>query len=293
MRIGIGTAQLGMKYGIANKSSLLTTKNFEKILEYSIKKKINLIDTANSYGDSEIKIGRLILKNKKLKQFKIISKLNNLRKFDQKNINNNILKLVNSSLTRLKVKKIEGILIHDINDLKSSKSEKIMNSFIKIKKKGLVKKIGFSAYKIKDLLKYSKKFKFDFIQFPLNIFDQRILDKKVLKELKYRDVEIHIRSIYLQGLLLISKNNLPYNFKKNLYLKRWHKFLSDNKISAIEACADFIKLNKIYSKAIVGFDNYKQFLEFFKHFSNRKKLNLNYKYLAVNRTKLINPSKWR
>ena len=156
-----------------------------------------------------------------------------------------------------------------------------------------MKKIGFSSYKTKDLLKYTKKFKFDFIQFPLNILDQRILDQKVLKELRYRDVEIHIRSIYLQGLLLISKNNLPSNFKKNLYLKRWHKFLLENKISAIEACADFIKINKIYSKAIVGFDNYKQFLEFFKHFSKRKTLNLNYKYLAVNRTKLVNPSKWR
>ncbi|MDA9172824.1 aldo/keto reductase [Candidatus Pelagibacter sp.] len=292
MKIGIGTAQLGMKYGIANKSSKITLNNFEKILNYSLKKKIFLIDTANTYGNSEDKIGALFSKNKKFTKFKVITKLNSLRKFDNKNIYPKILKLITLSIKKMNVKKLDGVLLHDMNDLKSYKSEKIIQTLYEIKKKGLISKLGISAYDIRDVLKYTKKFNFDFIQFPLNIFDQRILDKKILKKLKDRKIEIHIRSIFLQGLLLMSKNNLPNKFKSNVNLKKWYEFLLKNNISALEACTDFIKSKKIYSKAIIGFDNYKQFLEFLKYFSNKKKLNLSYKDFSVKNFKLINPSKW-
>lgn len=292
MKIGIGTAQLGMRYGIANKSSKITLNNFEKILNYSLKKKILLIDTANAYGNSENKIGRLFSKNKKFKKFKVITKINGLRKFNNKNIYSKTLELINLSINKINVKNLEGVLLHDINDLKSSKSERIIEALNKIKKKGLIKKLGISAYDINDVIKYINKFNFDFIQFPLNIFDQRILDNQILKKLKDKKVEIHIRSIFLQGLLLIPENNLPNNFKKNIYLKKWYKFLFKHRISALEACADFIKSNKVYSKAIIGFDNSKQFFDFLKYFCNKKKLNLSYKDLSVNNLKIINPSKW-
>ena len=119
MKIGIGTAQLGMKYGIANKSSKITLNNFEKILNYSLKKKIFLIDTANTYGNSEDKIGALFSKNKKFTKFKVITKLNSLRKFDNKNIYPKILKLITLSIKKMNVKKLDGVLLHDMNDLKS------------------------------------------------------------------------------------------------------------------------------------------------------------------------------
>ena len=141
MKIGIGTAQLGMRYGIANKSSKITLNNFEKILNYSLKKKILLIDTANAYGNSENKIGRLFSKNKKFKKFKVITKINGLRKFNNRNIYSKTLELINLSINKINVKNLEGVLLHDINDLKSRKSERIIEALNKIKKKGTNKEI--------------------------------------------------------------------------------------------------------------------------------------------------------
>ena len=96
---------------------------------------------------------------------------------------------------------------------------------MKIKKIGLVKKIGFSVYKSLDLKKFIKLYNFDIIQFPFNVFDQRILQKKIQYMLKSKKIELHIRSIFLQGLLLLSsKEIIQKGFKKNKSLKKWEDF---------------------------------------------------------------------
>ena len=74
-----------------------------------------------------------------------------------------------------------SILIHDINDIKSNKKKIIYESLQNLKKDGYVKKIGFSAYDIKDVKKIINSFEFDILQFPFNIFDQRLLNKNYLK----------------------------------------------------------------------------------------------------------------
>ena len=293
MKIGIGTAQLGMKYGVTNNSKKLDLDNFKKILSLSLKNNISIIDTANSYGDSIKKIGYTISQNKFRNKFKIISKVSDLRKVKKSNIYSHIFDNISFSSKKMKVKSLEGILIHDIKDLESKKSTEIFNSFIKLKKKKLVKKIGFSAYKISDVLKYIKKYNFDFIQFPLNVFDQRILDKKIQKKLRFFKIELHVRSIFLQGLLLLSKKELPNNFRNRHIIKRWHKFLNDNSLDAITTCINFIKHNNIYSKVIIGFHDYQQFEDVVKNFSIKKNINLNFKKLAIKDESIINPSNWK
>ena len=90
MKIGIGTAQLGMKYGVTNNSKKLDLDNFKKILSLSLKNNISIIDTANSYGDSIKKIGYTISQNKFRNKFKIISKVSDLRKVKKSNIYSHI-----------------------------------------------------------------------------------------------------------------------------------------------------------------------------------------------------------
>jgi aryl-alcohol dehydrogenase-like predicted oxidoreductase len=292
MKLGIGTAQLGMRYGITNKSSKLKFIDFKKIILLSVNNKIYTIDTANNYGDSEIKIGKAILKTKYKDKFKIVSKIGNIRKVKISNIYKHILDSVSLSISVMGVKNLEGILIHDIKDLESNKADEIFYSLIRIKNMGLIKKIGFSAYKIFDVIKYIKKYKFDFIQFPLNIFDQRILAKNIQKKLKKHKVELHIRSIFLQGLLLLPKNKLPMKFKNKTILKNWHKFLNGNNLDPLTACINFIKQNNIYTKVIIGFNSYNQFNEVLKKFTIKKRINLNFEKLATKNSSIINPSKW-
>ena len=87
-----------------------------------------------------------------------------------------------------------------------------MNQLEKYKKKKIIKKIGVSVYSISDLRKVIKKYKIDTVLISLNVFDQRVLEDKVIKNLKNNNIEILTRSTFLQGLLLIKKNKLPKNF---------------------------------------------------------------------------------
>jgi len=295
VNISIGTAQLGMKYGVASNHSKMKIEDFSKILDHSKKKNIKYIDTAMTYGDSEKIIGDLLKKKKLNKTFKIITKIPNLRFVSRKKIYIHILSEIKQSIKKLGVNNLYAILIHDTKDLNSEKINIIYKSLLKIKKIGLVKKIGFSVYKSLDLKKFIKLYNFDIIQFPFNVFDQRILQKKIQYMLKSKKIELHIRSIFLQGLLLLSsKEIIQKGFKKNKSLKKWEDFLNKKNIKPLDACINFILKYNFYSKLIIGFDNYIQFKNVVKKYEYLKKneININYNKLKTNGN-LINPSKWK
>ncbi|WP_440917951.1 aldo/keto reductase [Candidatus Pelagibacter sp.] len=291
MTISIGCAQLGSLYGIANKTGKLRQTEFVKILkELDCKKSV--IDTSINYGSSEIVIGKSLKKIRKIKKFKIITKLPKLSNINTKDIKYKIFSNVKKSLKRMSINNLYGILIHDINDIKSNKKKIIYESLQNLKKDGYVKKIGFSAYDIKDVKKIINSFEFDILQFPFNIFDQRLLNKKLLKNLKDKKIEIHIRSIFLQGLLLMNKKEIPDNFlKKYNQIIKWYKFLDKNKISNLRASIEFIKKFNFYSNIIIGFDNYLHFKEVKKIFK-KKKIKLNFQKFRDN-SSLIHPQKWK
>ena len=273
VKISLGTAQLGTKYGISNVSSNgMKLGDFKKIIKYSLKNKINIIDTANAYFNSEKKIGKIVKKLNCQKQLKIITKLHNLRNIPSKQIEKEIINKCKKSIKKLKIKKLYAVLIHDIRDLKSTKSKMIFNSFLKLKKIGLVQKIGFSSYEINDLNKYIVKYKFYIIQFPFNIFYQIILKKKTLMILKKRKIEVHIRSIFLQGLLLLPYDKVPSKLKDSYpILKKWHTYLNEQRVENLDACLKFISNYNFFKTAVIGFENYKQFYDVVEKYNNVKK----------------------
>ena len=169
--------------------------------------------------------------------------------------------------------------------------KKIYEELKRFKNKNIINNIGVSIYSISDLKNIIKKFSMDVVLISLNIFDQRILDKKIIKTLKRRNVKIYTRSTFLQGLLLIPKNRIPIKF--NRWKKKfdmWFKELEKNKVSSYDACLDFVLKNKDVDKTLIGIDNFKQFKQIFK---DKPKININYKKFNSNKiNKLINPAKW-
>ena len=257
MKIAIGTAQLGLKYGITNPSFKMSKICFEKILNLSLKKKINLIDTAQSYGESEKIIGDFLFKKKYKNKFNVITKISNLRKIKRQYLRGEIYKKIKESLNNLRIQKLYGVLLHDAKDLRSKKNEIIINTLLGLKKKRLIKKIGISCYNIRDIDYICSKYNVDIIQFPFNVFDQRLLDKKILNNLKKKKIEIHIRSIFLQGLLLLSFNKISIKYLRNhTSMKKWYKFLEINRINSVESYIGFIKKYNFYKNINVGFKNF-------------------------------------
>jgi len=277
----LGTANFDVKYGVKNRFRKLKKTEIKKIILCLKKKKINSIDTSQNYNNTEKMLGDLNIKN-----FKIITKLafNQNKKetfkdkffISTKNLNNNF---------------IHTVLFHNPKDLLGKKGKEIFNELVLLKKKGFIKKIGVSVYKKEELKKILDKYKLDIVQIPLNVFNQSFISINFLRYMKRKKIEIHARSIFLQGLLLMKEKKIPKNFKEQKYLfKRWNAWLKKNNITKLEACLNFITKIKDIKKIIVGVDSLKQLKEILNFKKSKKKLN--FSQLSSNSSKLTNPNKW-
>ena len=162
-----------------------------------------------------------------------------------------------------------------------------------LKKIKLVDKIGISSYDLNKTTKIIKKFDFDILQFPYNLFDQRINDKKFLKILKKKNIELHIRSIFLQGIFFIKFDKLPIYFHKwrNIFIKL-HKMLIENSLDTLSLCLSHaFNLGYNNKKVIVGIKSFHN-LDQIKNSKIIKNVNF-LKKIQSNEKKLILPYLWK
>jgi len=188
----LGTVQFGLPYGITNVNGQVDKNEAKKILNFAKKVGINTLDTAISYGNSENTLGEIGVKG-----FKIITKTSPLR-----NNVSEVIKNFHQSLNKLGVKQVEGLLIHNFQDTKEKMFNVLLNELNNFKKAGLIRKIGFSTYNPEEIDFLLSNYEFDLIQVPFNVFDTRLIEGGQLNALKNRNIEVHARSIFLQGVLL-------------------------------------------------------------------------------------------
>ena len=128
-----------------------------------------------------------------------------------------------------------------------------------------------------------------------NILNQTFLEKNLLKTLKNKKIEIHGRSIFLQGLLLLDHKKIPKNLINNKALIRFFKFIKNTKISPLEHCIKFVQNIKEIDKFVVGFNSLDQLKQFLKCLKNINQININrkiYDSLKSKDLKIIDPRKW-
>ena len=284
-RLAIGTAQFGMSYGIANKNGQVKFNEAEQILSLAIKNGISTIDTAKVYGDSEKELGKL-----NVRQFDVITKLPEIPK-SVENVEKWLNYNIEDSLSNLGVEKIDGLLFHNTNDLLSSNGQEIYQKLLKFKESKKIKKIGISIYSPEILEYITSKYDFDIVQAPFNIIDQRLLKSGWLKKLKDNGTEVHIRSIFLQGLLLMSLKDIPGKFNHwNHLFYFWSSWLENNNISALETCLAFSMSFPEIDKVIIGVDSYKQFLMIIDSLKNYAQTD--FPSFDCDDDNLLNPSNW-
>ncbi len=282
MKLAVGTVKFGTNYGLINKKKIYLNeiKKISKFINSKINN-INLIDTAFSYGKSHKIIGRT-----KLNKLKIVTKI----RFLSKNKINYFNKNIDNLLKDLRVNQIYGLLFHDVKDAINKSYLKLL---LDLKKKKIIKKIGVSIYSPNDLKIIFKLWKPDIVQVPFNIFDQRLVKSGYLDLLKKLKIEIHVRSCFLQGLLVNYDRNKK-KFKKfqkwSDLLESWSGWCRNNNISKFEACLQFIKNYKKIDYLVVGFDNLKQLKEII-YTLDKKEIKITNKFYSSD-LKLIDPRKW-
>ena len=284
-KLALGAVQFGMNYGVSNSSGQTSLIEVTKILNLAHKLNISLIDSAISYGSSEKILGEIGVSN-----FDIVSKLPS-SVLTQKEVSSSIQYHIDNSLIRLKKDSLYGFLAHNAADLLSSNGEIIYKSLNLAKKNGLIKKIGVSVYypeEIKQLMYY---YDLDLIQAPFNIIDNRLIKSGLMKELSSSNIELHVRSIFLQGLLLMTPSNRLLKFNKWVALwNTWDEWLNDLKITPIEACLSYALSFDEISKLVIGVESAKQLQEI-ANIKPLKSLNLP-EDLVTEDQLLLNPANW-
>ena len=285
-KLAIGTPQFGLYYGIEKnqkKNFITSQKNIKKILDHAFKKGICTVDTAHSYGNSQKKLGKC-----KIKKWKVITKIPVVTQ--NSDVYRWVKTIFKKSLKELKLSSVYGVLVHNPKDLFSKNGKEIYRALDDLKKEKFVKKIGVSIYDMKELAKILSNYKIDIVQAPFNILDRRLKQQGWFKELKKRKIEIHVRSIFLKGLLLRTKKNRPNKFKKwNKVWKEWDNYLLKSKRSANEICLNYALSHPEIDKIIVGIRSLKEIHEITKIKKINEKI---ISKISTNDKRLIDPRNW-
>lgn len=283
LKLALGTVQFGLPYGINNKSGLPTDVELMSLFKLAKESGIEVLDSAQGYGNAEERIGKL-----SNNEFRIVTKF--------KTIESSYLfnKELNESLNKLNLDFVYGYMAHDGNLLIENPSWWI--ELMEVKNRGLVKKIGYSLYSIKQLESLlDKQIIPDIIQFPYNVLDRSF--EPYMSELINLGVEIHTRSVYLQGLLQMDYSMLPSHLGAlKPSLKQLRRIADKHGVSVGELCLGFAISNPSINKVVIGVDSENQLAENIKFSKNAKltKELINELYtIEVNDTSLLDPSNWK
>jgi aryl-alcohol dehydrogenase-like predicted oxidoreductase len=271
-KIGLGTVQFGLDYGISNEIGQTSLDEVKLILNHAKKVGINTIDTASAYGTSEEVLGKNLLDD-----FKIITK------FLLNHENQSLEKQFETSLNKLNRNTIYGYIAHrPSNIIENPKNWNLLNKW---KLEGLIQKVGFSFNEVSEIKAVlDNGFIPDLIQVPYNYFDNRF--EKFMIELKNKGCEIHTRSTFLQGLFFADTELLPPFFKE--VIPRIVKL--QNEYKELPGALLKYSLEKPFiDKVIIGINNFSQLNENIK-FLNTENI-LPKKNFKIPENILI-PSKW-
>ncbi len=246
MKLSIGAAQFGLNYGISNLHGIVKETEIESVLNHAIKNLIDTIDTAQAYGNSEGKLGHY-----DLSKFKIITKLASCT------LQETICHSVGQSLKRLNIEKLYGLLFHCFDDFK--RNPNIIKTLEELKGNGVVEKIGFTLYHPSELeYLLENEISFDLIQIPFSIFDQRF--KAYFDILEDAMIEIHVRSIYLQGLVFIEPEEMnPFFDEYKGLFRQFRSFCQNHNVSISSLCLHYANSFPQIKKIVVGITSLDEF----------------------------------
>lgn len=200
-RLGLGTVQFGQAYGISNRRGQVPASDVSAILARAALAGLRTLDTAAGYGEAEGVLGRL---SAATKPFRIVTKTIGL-----KNGLDAVLERARQSVATLGHGAVDLLLVHAAGDLAGTEGDRLWRALLGLRDKGLFGAIGISAYVADDPVALARRFRPAAMQVPVSLLDQRLIRNGALAALKELGVEVHARSLFLQGLLFLEPDKLP------------------------------------------------------------------------------------
>lgn len=250
MKLALGTAQMGLDYGIANQNGQVSGEKAAAIMRVARAAGIRTLDTAVSYGDSESRLGEIGVED-----CQIVSKLPAIPD-EIEDISAWMSGIVRQSLTKLRTERLYGLLLHRPKQFVGARGEEIRYALEALKAEGLVRKTGVSIYVPSDLDELYVPYGLDLVQAPFNLFDDRLISSGWMSRLKQGGTEVHVRSIFLQGVLLFPPQDRPKKFERwAAHFARYDEWMKTHDRSALEACVSFALSFPEIDKVVVGVES--------------------------------------
>lgn len=246
-KLALGTAQLGQRYGITNQSGPPDGGEIQTMLEVLRSAGCDTLDTAMSYGDSEDVLGAAGVRD-----FKIITKLPPLPS-DSDTTQQWVRESVHRSLQRLRVARLHGLLLHRPSDASGAHAPALLGALAALKAEGLVANVGVSVYGPDELATLQGVMKLDIVQAPYNVLDRRFAASGWFGRLRAAGTEVHVRSVFLQGLLLLEPARLPdtHSLWRPLW-QRWSDWIGSRGLDRLAAALGFVLQNPDITRVVIG-----------------------------------------
>jgi aryl-alcohol dehydrogenase-like predicted oxidoreductase len=290
-RLVLGTAQFGLPYGVTNMRGLLAETETARILELAWGRGITMLDTAPAYGASETVVGRY------LKDFPGFSVVTKTPTFKGPSIEAADIEAVRRSLAqsieRLGRRCLDAVLVHHGDDLRKPGGDLIVRVLEDMKSERLIARVGVSVYDEAEITAVLSRFQPDIVQLPINLFDQRLLRNGVPWRLREQNIEVHARSVFLQGVLLADVESLnPYFRPYASQFFQYRQFLLDNDISALTACLAFALGKSGADRIVVGVTGHDELAQILAAVASIPGRLPSFDALACDEIDLVDPRQW-
>ena len=292
MKLALGTVQFGVNYGISNVNGLPSQDEIRRILIAAEGIGVDLLDTAALYGASEQTLGNCMQPGS---QFRIVTKTPQFKagQMDRHHAAE-LVESFSASLEKLGRTSAYGLLIHQTDNLLAPGGEHLMDAMAELKAKGLVQKIGASVYTSEQIDKLLDRYTFDLIQLPVNVFDQRLVKQGQLSRLKQAGVEIHARSVFLQGLLLMQPSAMkPYFAPFQALAAEYQAFLVTLGLTPLQGALAYINSLQEIDYAVVGVTSQQEFEEIVRAKQTLVDGSTDWSAFSCDNESMINPAVWQ
>jgi aryl-alcohol dehydrogenase-like predicted oxidoreductase len=259
-RLGLGTVQFGLDYGVSNRAGRPSEGEVAAILARAVEAGIGYLDTAPAYGEAEILVGRHLPRHHGLR---IVTKLSPIAEARiEERHGAAILETLARSLEHLQVDRVYGVLVHHTHDVGKPGADHIVDALMQARARGWAERIGVSVYDAEQLALAEGRFQPQLVQLPLNVLDRRLIQSGMLSRLKAYGVEVHARSIFLQGALLMNPNELPQFFAPvREHIAGLQRQWGEAGLTALGGCLAFALRRPEIDAVIVGVNRLSEFAD--------------------------------
>jgi len=250
-QLALGTAQLGLDYGITNESGRVPAAEAQAMLDAAWAGGVRMLDTAPAYGSSEAGLGQAFAHRPK-RAWRVITKTMPLR---LPAIDSQALAQVDAAFQRslAALGAVDSLLVHHADDLLVPGGEALYGWLREQQQQGRVRRIGASIYDGPQARQLLQRYALDVVQLPASIADQRLLADGTVARLADAGIELHARSLYLQGLLLADPGFVAGRFPAQAaWTQRFHDECRRRALQPVQACLSFFRGQPALAVAVIG-----------------------------------------